>query len=288
MKSLADQTPAEIDGQLAEIMIRRASIEAQIVQHDMKVDALYRRLDSFPDRVRLNGDYARKIIADADAAISGLRAQSAQLHDQAAPLYVEYDRRGGWTRAYIVKNASGHVHSSTRCQTCFTTTEFAWITDLSGHAESEIVEQAGEKACTVCYPSAPVDVLKRKCRIEDPDRRAARIKREQDKADRAAKKAAKAITTPDGEELTVYDWTIPARTVRRTDGTVVTRPPFEKRETLKTLSAARQWLTDAYCTWRRTPRDEDVQAVTDAIAAKEGKTTEQVTAEARKRAANRK
>src|SRR5699024_12010413 len=64
--------------------------------------------------------------------------------------------RGGWNRAFLVAGANGHVHSSTSCSTCHPTTQYAWMTDYSGADEDTIVADAGYRACTVCYPSAPV------------------------------------------------------------------------------------------------------------------------------------
>ena len=64
--------------------------------------------------------------------------------------------RGGWNRAFLVAGAGGHVHSSTDCSTCRPTTQYAWMTNSSGADEDTIVSDAGYRACTVCYPSAPV------------------------------------------------------------------------------------------------------------------------------------
>jgi len=66
----------------------------------------------------------------------------------------------GWTRAFLVRNGNGHIHSSMACSTCYPTTEFGWLTDLSGADEAEIIEHAKEVACTVCYPDAPVEKYK--------------------------------------------------------------------------------------------------------------------------------
>lgn len=83
------------------------------------------------------------------------------------------------------------------CRTCYPRTRFAWLTQFSGHDETEIVQEAGEAACTECYPTAPVEVRNRPSRIKTQ----AQIAREQEKAARAQAKAAKAITAPDGTPL---------------------------------------------------------------------------------------
>lgn len=136
----------------------------------------------------------RGAVADAQAASDANRL-----------LQAEYVRRGGWTRAYLVDNADGHVHRSTNCSTWRASTRYHWLTELSGHAESEIVELAGERACTVCYPTAPVDVLKRPSKLEGPAQRAAREAAEHraaEKAVRDAKRIEKAATR-DGSPLVI-------------------------------------------------------------------------------------
>ena len=73
----------------------------------------------------------------------------------------ELDRKAklyeGWSRFYLVRNNGGHIHSSMNCSTCFITTQFSWITELSGKTEAEAVELLGEILCSVCFPTAPVE-----------------------------------------------------------------------------------------------------------------------------------
>lgn len=130
-----------------------------------------------------------------------LRARLAQLKAHAAPLEAEYAERGGWTRAFLVENANGHVHRSQGCSTCFATTEFSWLTDYSGADEDEIVTAAAEKACTTCFSSAPTDILKRPSKFQTRDEAAA-AQRTAERADKAAAKAAKMLMDPaTGEPL---------------------------------------------------------------------------------------
>lgn len=123
--------------------------------------------------------------------------------------------RGGWTRAFLVDNAGGHVHSSQACSTCFPTTQFGWLTSLSGSTEDEIITAAGELACSVCYPNAPVEVTSKPGTIRRTDQ-AARDERAAAKAARDAAKAAKAITAPDGTPLKDnHGWTLETETSAR-------------------------------------------------------------------------
>jgi hypothetical protein len=71
------------------------------------------------------------------------------------PFEQEWRRRGGWTRAYLVTNDDGHIHRSTNCQSLHRTTQLAWLPELSGADDEQIIAHAGFSACTFCYPDAP-------------------------------------------------------------------------------------------------------------------------------------
>jgi hypothetical protein len=92
-----------------------------------------------------------------------------------------------WTRAFLVLASNGHVHSSMDCSTCFPTTRYNWLIQYSNDDENTIVEDAGQDACTICYPSAPAEVLNRPSRIVTADK----VAKAQAKAERDAKKAEK-------------------------------------------------------------------------------------------------
>jgi hypothetical protein len=129
-----------------------------------------------------------------------------------AKLEAEFGRRGGWSRAYLVTD--GHVHSSQNCSSCNRgefPTRFFWMIDFSGKSHAEIVEAAGERACTICYPDAPVarrdkgenvvvpkSVMLTSEEIERAEAREAEAKR---RAEKKAKAALNAITQPDGTPL---------------------------------------------------------------------------------------
>lgn len=123
-----------------------------------------------------------------------------------------------WTRAFLVINSNGHVHSSLDCSTCFPTTRYTWLIQYSNDDENTIVEDAGKDACTVCYPSAPADVLNRPSRIVTADKIAkaqAKAEREAKKAERIAKEKANA-PTKSGEFLYFKEgkWTREIKTER--------------------------------------------------------------------------
>src|SRR5690625_121567 len=98
------------------------------------------------------GKQLRKPLRDAQAARERVERARAQVDglDEAFRIC------GGWNRAFLVAGADGHVHAGTDCSTCRPTTQYVWMTTYSGADEDTIVGDAGYRACTVCYPSAPV------------------------------------------------------------------------------------------------------------------------------------
>ena len=157
------------------------------------------------------------------------------------------------------------------CSTCYPTTEFSWLTEFSAATEAEIVTAAADRACTVCYPSAPV-VPAGTSRLRTPAEKATdadREAREARKTEIAAKKAASAI-----EPVQVLSWTNP------TNG----RECFD---TIATITAAKTYLTNKADYGWQSGRPEDHAAVAAALAAKVGTTPEAEIAAAAKRAAKR-
>jgi hypothetical protein len=104
------------------------------------------------------------------------------------------------------------------CNTCFDTTRYNWLIQYSNDDENTIVEDAGQDACTICYPSAPAEVLNRPSRIVTADKIAkaeAKAERDAKKAARVAKEKANAPTAS-GEFLTYKEgkWTRVIKTER--------------------------------------------------------------------------
>jgi hypothetical protein len=83
---------------------------------------------------------AREELAKAVAAAAPLEAIAAA---------------GKWSRFILVPG--GHLHRGFGCSTLRSTTRTGLMPEFSGAEEPEVVELAGEAACTVCFPSAPVD-----------------------------------------------------------------------------------------------------------------------------------
>lgn len=132
-----------------------------------------------------------------EARIEALTADLEALKAEARPYEVEYASRP-WNRYFLVANDNGHVHRGMNCSTCFVTTEYRWLIDLADCDEDAMIEEWGERACTVCFPSAPVNPFySRPARID----REAQAARQAEAAKRNADKAAKGIVDVDGSPL---------------------------------------------------------------------------------------
>lgn len=163
--------------------------------------------------------------AEYEIKLDGIRFQIKDVESQMAPLNATYEMHK-WNRAFLVQNNNGHVHAKMSCSTCFPSTQFVWLVQYSAATETEIVEAAGKEACTVCYPSAPADVLNRPSTIVTADKAAKAAA----KAERDAKKAEKIAKRPtvDGSQLIVAElWSI------------------RQNKELKTERAAELWYAEA-------------------------------------------
>jgi hypothetical protein len=156
-------------------------------------------------------------IAKQESKIESARKKIFEVGSQILDLNEIYDQ-DPWTRAFLVLASNGHVHKSQDCSTCFDTTRFQWLVQYSNDDENTIVEDAGQDACTVCYPSAPAETLNRPSRIVTADKIAkaqAKAEREAKKAERIAKEKANAPTAS-GQPLTYKEgkWTREIKTER--------------------------------------------------------------------------
>lgn len=258
--SLSSQEPTEIDAVLSDLYQRESLIlhnldglTRRISDHDKREKPFYTSQEDW-DKQR------ERLVEKSDEH----RAELAEVRAEGEPYHEEFTRRGGWTRAFLVTGSNGHVHKSMDCSTCFPTTRYYWVTDMSGQDESEIVDAAGEKACTVCYPSAPVDTLRQPSRIEDPAVVAEREKRAAEKAARDAVRAEKGITDPaTGGDLIVRRYHIK---------TALTA----EREAIRLITTLKHDSVEAYSNQRYVNENrEDVAALVRALANKRGETFEE-------------
>lgn len=207
-EALQTQTPVEVDTQLAKVYGEYYSEMMKIRVHQDRLQESRKRYDKGVERktASYNLESMSKDITYYEEAIVEAQAKM-ETHQKKMDVYDgEFERRGGWTRAFWVANSGGHVHRSMQCSTCYPTTNFQWLTDYSGKEENEIVGDAGDRACTVCYSSAPVDLLRRPSKINDPEKEAARKVRDEKKRVKDEATAAKAIANPDDTPLKVNGW----------------------------------------------------------------------------------
>lgn len=291
-KPLAEQTPSEIDVQLAALYESENKALNVVAMAKATIHRLAGDRQSWgagrPWGKSLNDCLvAVETMAEDDQTYRGRNAYDAlvrleeatnaltDVREQAKPLNEEFTRRGGWTRAFLATSStSPHVHNGMGCSTCNKmgkATQFGWFPQYSGKPESEIVEDAGERACTTCYPSAPVGTLSRPTKFLSEDEVAKAVAREE----RLAKRAK-----ADAEKIVVEDIA---------DGSTL----HTRSKTFKSLRAAVQYAASQRASvlrwgmchpcvpvWNR-----DADKVEQAIAAKTGQSLAEVHADIVNRAA---
>ncbi len=199
---LASKTPEQIDETLSELYGNYHNELGPQDQLKEWIKKTKERLEKTTSSYRQE-EY-RKHLKQYEQKLKESEEITTGLLLEMAPYEIEYRRRP-WTRGFLVRNANGHVHKNMSCSTCTYSTQYIWLTDYSGKTEDELVNDAGEKACTVCYPSAPVEVLNRPARLTNKELAARQEKADALQAEKARKLAAqqaKAIANPDGSPLT--------------------------------------------------------------------------------------
>lgn len=286
MTSPAAEYAAAIDTQIAELQVAKDRTRNEL---DSLAEAIMWNAGATPTRNRRGGieSWSMTFTQASDALMT---AGKFNLLDKYEALCETFENQADglvelreiylqhrWSRFYLVDNSNGHIHSTTACGTCFPTTQFRWMTGLSGQTEAEAVEELGEILCSVCYPSAPVA-------WRDGESKAIKVAR----AEREAKKAA-AAAKKIGKALIPEDPTGGYTTVGKANG--------GWQDTITTTHAAKQWLT-SYFEWKRYRGGEDhvsyqtvdAEAIAALLVGRPGvkeETPEAVLAAAEKRAAKR-
>jgi hypothetical protein len=240
--NLTTATPAEIDAEIARI--------------NGLANAEYSRFER-AEKVIVGKYSTATAVAAAEQVQAEVGRVLNELRQEAAPLHAEFARRGGWARYYLVEG--GHLHydvSSYRCSRIATTSHY-WLTELSGKPAAEVIELAGERVCTVCFPDAPVAVQERPSKLftkTEQEKEEARVARAEKAAAKAKKTAAAAITTPSGTELRTHN----------SLGVIKT----ERAAAIELVDAL--WYEEFYGT--AADRIEDIEVLTAALAWKRGTT----------------
>ena len=184
-------TPVIIDTEIAETT---KAIEEKV----FRLSSLRRTITSYGTM-----SYYASRVEEKEIEITKVETALAELKEKLATLNGFYT---GWSRAFLVRNNNGHIHKSRSCTTCFDSTNYVWLTEMSGRDELEIAYLAGEKACTICYAHAPSAYFLRECGLEDPEVVEARRIRQARKAEIEAKRQKTGIWNPDGTPLNVYEY----------------------------------------------------------------------------------
>lgn len=291
MQNLAEMTPVEIDTILAPIWEREANAQSRIANYKHNESEIFAKIEKIKrgekvlrvttalDGIELMEHLAllgRHIVAE------GNKLAAAQA--EAAPYEAEYARRGGWNRVFLATSHDGHAHKGTECSTCHHgeyRTGFAWLIQYSGKTEAEIVADAGERACTTCYPSAPANAKGTKMFTPDEEEAAkAREAREAERARKAKEAADKSITTPEGGKvITSRHFSDVAKTLRAAE--------IAATDTLFDLALEKIQAADPAYAWRyengRTTTEKEQAGISylvwhllRSIAHKKGQTFEEV------------
>jgi hypothetical protein len=214
MQNIAEMTPVEIDTILKGMWNEQDTIAQKIVGYQRANAETRVKIQQIKNGVRLVG---YNTVLDGielmeqtnllGENIEAYRDELALLKTKSLPYENEYVRRGGWNRVFLAKSTNGHAHNGQECSTCHngeSRTQFEWLVQYSGKTESEIVADAGERACTTCYQTAPAADLKRPTKMFTPDEIEAQGARQEREAAKVRKVQAvneKGITTPEGRPV---------------------------------------------------------------------------------------
>lgn len=208
---LVESTPRDIDNQLSELWneLHTYNERRSLIQIDIR---------------RMEQDthifYTQEAIDRRKERLAETEAKIEELLDKTAPLEAEHRRRGGWSRYFrVISSGQGHVHASMNCHTCYPTTIYSWLPDLSGRGQEEAVDDYGSEMCSICFPNVlSHPSYQTRGRIEEERR--ARLDTERAERDRI--KTAKEIKNPDGTPLVINSrWREVIRTAVTAERTLV-------------------------------------------------------------------
>lgn len=157
--------------------------EARMDELHQEANRLRRRAsnEAIPGASRVAAERRADELAAKRVALAETNGDIREAVDELAATY----RAICWARFYYVP--AGHVHRA-RCSTLRPTTVRYSLPEYSGASDAEIIEAAGDVACTVCFADAPVNPNRSTIRYAVEEREA----REAEAAERAAKRKAAA------------------------------------------------------------------------------------------------
>ncbi|QLF84543.1 hypothetical protein SEA_RIE18_61 [Microbacterium phage Rie18] len=129
--------------------------------HDVNDKAIVKLKEKADLEKRLRNNYqmSPSLRASREERVAELTEQIAAIREEAAPLKataIAYDKANyeGWNRFFLVQ----HIHNSQHCSSFRPTTRVGWLPSVSGLTEAEAVAEHGATLCTICFPSAPVEL----------------------------------------------------------------------------------------------------------------------------------
>lgn len=190
IENIFTASPAEIDTEIARLQGQISNYSAMIARNNRAIQT---------------GELPAAKRATLVEVIDEASGKCSVLNNLVYALQSEYSRRGGWARYYVVDNNNGHLHTHTRCQNTYETTEWVWMPTMSGMTHAEAVAEGGKLSCLSCFPEHREEIeAGREPRFETPRMKKTREEREAaaaKKAEKAKKAAANGITAPDGSPL---------------------------------------------------------------------------------------
>jgi hypothetical protein len=159
-----------------------------MVSNEMRRAAIQKRL-----RIRyLTDDEVTELANEYERAMNNWH-DARRTYEALANVQAAYN----WNRAWIV--SGGHVHKVEKgCPGFKANTTAHLLPQCSALTEDEIVDLAGERACTHCFPSAPVDKLRQPSRLFALDE-AEKVQRKAEREAKASEKEARKVSVVFGE-----------------------------------------------------------------------------------------
>lgn len=162
----------------------------QVYAHEAYMDELHQEAnrlrrrasnEAIPGASRVASERRADELAAKRVALAEANADIREAVDELTMTY----RAVRWARFYYVP--AGHVHR-THCSTLRPTTVRYGLPEYSGASDAEIIEAAGDKACTVCFADAPVNPNRSTIRyaVEEREARAAEAAERASKREKAA------------------------------------------------------------------------------------------------------
>lgn len=135
---------------------------------------------------------AKDILAGIDVAIWSVKAERKAI-DVMNAYYT------GWSRFILCTSPGGHVHTALGCSSLRFDTPTEWHPELSGLTTAEAVDLLDTGLCSICYPSAPVEIR------EGYVSRASKAEAAARAAEKAARNAAKAMKNLSQDETNAFE-----------------------------------------------------------------------------------